>query len=174
MIAKIRIAEIGSIRTGIVKVGVATLGLLLSAALCGAQDTCPWINAATVIDAPNASVSDVQGSVANNGNLCAFHYRKADDFYNVQIAIHAAAGNSSDMAADEARCKSGKMDLPHIGNEAVLCSTGAHGERVIGRVRDKIFVINIDVKAGHDSTDRTKSLGDMATMMAAQVAGNLF
>lgn len=156
------------------KVGIVTLGVLLSAALCRAEGTCPWINTATVIDAPDSAVSDVQSSVANDGNMCVFHYRKADRLYSVQITIHTTVDAIRGMAADETQCQSNKMALAHIGNEAVLCSTSAHGERLIGRVRDQIFMVNVDVKTKQSSADLNKSLGDMATMMAAQVAGNLF
>jgi hypothetical protein len=157
-----------------VKISILTLGMLLSAALCKAQGLCPWINTATVVDAPDPTVSEVQSSVANDGDTCVFHFRKADSVYSVQIAIHAAAGNGRDMAADEAQCKSDKVTLAHIGNEAILCSTGAHAERAIGRVRDKIFVITIDAKGEHGSAGTAKPLRDMASLFAGQVAGNLF
>ena len=155
-------------------IGLVTLGVILSAALCAAQGSCPWVNAATVVDAPDSTVSDIQTSVADAGNLCTFRYRKSDGLYNVQIAVRAAAGDGHETAADEAQCKSAKMPLPHIANEAVLCSTGAHRERVIGRVRDKIFIVNVDARIEHGSTDTEKSLGAMATLIAGQVAGNLF
>ena len=66
------------VRIRTVKIGLVTLGVLLSAALCRAEGTCPWINTATVVDAPDPAVSDVQSTVTNDGNTCAFHYRKAD------------------------------------------------------------------------------------------------
>jgi hypothetical protein len=156
------------------KVGILIAGILLSAVLGNAEETCPWINTATVIDAPDSSVNEVQSTVANGGDSCLFHYRKADRLYSMQVKIRTAAGNDHGIAADEAQCRSGKTALAGIGNEAVLCSTGAHGERVVGRVRDKIFIIDVDVRVEHGSTEMTKSLGDIATLMAEQVAGSLF
>ncbi len=156
------------------KVCILALGILASTALCEAEDVCPWINAATVIDAPGSSVRSVQSIVAGGGDTCVFHYQKADGFYSVEIAIRTATGSNRDMAAPETRCTSDKITLTGIGNGAVLCGIGAHGEQVIGRVRDKIFTINVDVKTEHHSTEMTKSLSDRAIMMAAQVAGNLF
>ena len=156
------------------KAAILALGMLLSASLCKAQDVCTWVTTATVIDAPDPAVSDVQTVVTNAGNICTFHYRKADSLYNVQITIHTASGNSGDMAASEKQCGSDKTALTGIGNEAVLCGTGARGERVVGRVRDQVFVVNVSVKAAGDPTETAKSLGDKATLLAEQVAGNLF
>ncbi len=156
------------------KICFLTLLILLSASLCKAQDVCTWVTTATVIDAPDPAVSDVQTVVADAGNTCTFHYRKADSLYNVQITIHTASGDNGDMAASEKQCGSDKTSLTGIGNEAVLCSTGARGERVVGRVRDQIFVVNVSVKAARDSNETAKSLGDKATLLAEQVAGNLF
>jgi hypothetical protein len=156
------------------RAAILALGMLLSASLCKAQDVCTWVTTATVIDAPDPAVSDVQTAVTNGGNICTFHYRKADSLYNVQITIHTSSDNSGDMAASEKQCGSDKSALTGIGNEAVLCSTGAREERVVGRVRDQIFVVNVSVKAARDSTEMAKSLGDKAMLLAAQVAGNLF
>lgn len=156
------------------KTCILILGVLLSAALCKAEDVCPWINATTVVDVPDPAVSDVQSAVTNGGDTCTFRYRKSDFFYSVRIAIHTAAGDSQDVAANATQCASGGTPLAGIGNEAVLCNAGPRGARVVGRVRDRIFVVNVSVKTAHGSTEMAKLLGDMATMMAEQVAGNLF
>lgn len=156
------------------KIWIVTLGALLFSALCKAQDVCPWINTATVIDGPDPAVSDVQSIVTDGGKTCMFHYRKSGLLYNMQIAVHPLVGNAKDEAANAAKCKAAKTSLAGIGNEAALCSTGAHGERVVGRVRDRVFVVDVSVKTGHGSNETAKALGDMATLMAEQVAGNLF
>lgn len=166
--------QIGVAKISTIKVALAALGVLSSTVLCKAEDTCPWITTATVINAPDPSVSDVQTAVTNNGNSCVFHYRKADSLYSVQIAIRVTSDAAPSIAHDAAQCKSDKTDLPAIANEVILCSTSAHAERLVGRVRDQIFTINVDVKTKQSSADLTKSLSDMATMMAKQVAGNLF
>jgi hypothetical protein len=67
-----------------------------------------------------------------------------------------------------------KRALTGIGTEAALCSTGASGEPVVGRVCDRIFVVSVRIKTTRGSTETTKSHGNIATMMADQVAGNLF
>lgn len=156
------------------RICILILGVLLSAVLCKAEDVCPWINTATVTDVPYPTASDVQSVVTKDGNTCTFHYRKAELLYSVQIVIHTIVVNGRDVAANAMQCVSGGTPLAGIGNEAVLCSAGAHGERVVGRVRGRIFVVDVRVKTARGSTETTKSLGDMATMMSEQVAGNLF
>ncbi len=65
--------------------------------------------------------------------------------------------------------------LHGIGNEAVVCAGGGHGgnmsEQVIGRVRDRVFVVRV---ATNDKTVAPASLREEARSAAAQVAGNLF
>jgi len=153
------------------KISIFALGILFCAPLCKAQEVCPWINTATVIDAPDPAVGDVQSAVSDNGNLCTFRYRKADLTYSVQVTIHAASGNG--IAANQKQCKAAKTTLNAIGNEAFLCSS-EHESQAIGRVRDKIFVVDVKVKTAEGPANSTRSLADMATLFAEQVAGNLF
>ena len=150
------------------------LGTLLSPVLCRAQDGCPWINTATVIDAPNPAVSDLQGVVTNEGDKCQFHFWKQGLLYSVQIAIYPSTGGGKDTAKAGARCEAAKTPLTGIGNEASLCNTGTGGERVIGRVRNRMFVVDLSVKSVAGSSHNAELANDMATMIAKQVAGNLF
>ena len=62
------------------------------------------------------------------------------------------------------KCGSDAKPLKAIGNEAVVC-TAERGQRVIGRVRDQAFVINLIAP---------NATAETAKKAAEIVAGNLF
>lgn len=152
------------------------LGTSLSPALCRAQAVCPWINAVTATDAPSGS-SVPADQITVSKNECRFDYQEDGVAYELRVIVQETENGSKDMERKEGECTSKATALRGLGNEAVLCGADRHsspGEQVIGRVRDKVFVVDVSVKAGRGSNAKAKSLGDMATMIADQVAGNLF
>lgn len=152
------------------------LGALLSPALCRAQAACPWINAVTATGAPSGSTVPAD-QIAVSKNECRFHYQDDGIAYEVWVIVQETKNGSKDMEMKEVGCTSKTTALRGLGNEAVICGAdrrSSWGEQVIGRVRDQVFVVNVSVKAGRGANAEAKSLGDMATMIAGQVAGNLF
>jgi hypothetical protein len=76
------------------------------------------------------------------------------------------------MASYKAHCSGDATHLQAIGNEAVMCAADtkaqAHGEQVIGRVRDQVFTVTITTSARNDA------LEEKTRNIAEQVAGALF
>ncbi len=152
------------------------LGTSLSPALCRAQAVCPWINAVTAVDAPSGTPVPAD-QIAVSKNECRFHYQDDGVAYELWVIVQETENGSKNMEMKEAECTSKTTALRGLGNEAVMCAAdrrSLRGEQVIGRVRNEVFVINVAVKTHRSSVELTKSLDDMATMMAEQVAGNLF
>jgi hypothetical protein len=153
------------------------LAALLVPALCSAQTVCPWINRATATDSPDGIVREAHAALADGGSRCLFSYSDGDVAYNVQITVRNTIDSDQDMTRPEAQCTSAQTSLTGIGNEALLCAKDMHysrGEQVIGRVRDKIFVVVVSTREGRESPAARRQLSDKALLIAEQVAGNLF
>jgi hypothetical protein len=158
-----------------VKGYILLLGMALVPALCHAEGVCTWINRATATDSPDVEIRDAQTAVADGGSRCIFSYSEGGSAYNVQITVRIIDSDQESMRP-EAPCTSAKTPLTGIGNEAVLCSADVRhnrGEQVIGRVRDKMFLVVVSSREGRDSPVTRKALSDRATLIAEQVAGNL-
>jgi hypothetical protein len=71
------------------------------------------------------------------------------------------------------RCGSRGTPLKAIGNEALLCDSRGKGapEQVVGRVRDRVFVVDLSVT---DPSITAATLREQAQSAAQIVAGNLF
>jgi hypothetical protein len=121
------------------------------------SEPCPWLNAATAGGFLGTTVTAVVSRDA-----CRFTGREGAE---LQIAVQTIDPPRSSYKALAAACGSSSQPLKAIGNEAVVCTAEApkSGTRVIGRVRDRIFTIEIT------TSDREK-----ARAVAEQVAGILF
>jgi hypothetical protein len=106
-----------------------------------------------------ASAGGYLGGAANEATPCNFARA------NASLTIEIATGQ--DLAPYLAKCGSQAFPLKAIGNEAFACSM-ANGERVIGRVRDQIFVVTIV------TDEAPAALREKARKAAEQVAGNLY
>ncbi len=74
-------------------------------------------------------------------------------------------------------CSAPESALKGVGNEAVQCASdtkAAHGELVVGRVRDRIFTVAISTATGENSETARATLSERAEAIARQVAGALF
>jgi hypothetical protein len=125
-----------------------------------AEETCPWLNAATaggVLGAP------VQTQIAPH--VCSFVSRHGE----LRIQVETIAASHAD------HCSGASEQLKAIGNEAAACAVeskdGRMAEQVAGRVRDQAFVITI---ATDDRSLSRNLLRDKVRKVAEQVAGNLF
>jgi len=114
-----------------------------------------------------ATVGGAFGPVQQQTKACQF--TGADFELTVDVSTLPAVSEFSDFA--KTACQGGHdvAPLKAIGNEAIACSLGNGNptvEKVVGRVRNKAFVIRF---SGADKGARSKMAG-----LAEQVAGNLF
>ncbi len=142
-------------------------------ALCQDQQTCLWMNSATAGGLLSGAVTSrvIHSSKNKDDATCTF----SRGTYELQIIVETMAARSRQFAKFTSTCGSSAAPLKTIGNEAVACSlnpgNGGVGEQVIGRVRDRAFIIRIST---NNQSIAPASLLEKASIAAEQVAGNLF
>ena len=137
-----------------------------------ADESCPWINAATVAGIMGGAAQSkvVFKPGANRDGVCEFTETEDRSPYTVRVEVATAADAAAQVSKLAAKCGSKPAALYGIGNEALTCST-RKDEVAIGRVRDRTFVIRLHTNA-HGSS--RKDLAEKAASVAEQVAGNLY
>ncbi|NYF53107.1 hypothetical protein [Tunturiibacter gelidoferens] len=109
---------------------------------------------------------------------CDFKRSEHSTVFELTIAVHTMALPSKDFAMYLARCSGTAVPLKAIGNEAVQCVPSNNslngGEQIIGRVRDRVFVIDIQRGSPRQSVSTQTGLSEEARNVAEQVAGALF
>jgi hypothetical protein len=138
----------------------ALLVLLLLACVSRAEQSCPWLNAATA-----AGVLDGEVTLRKVGHVCIF----TAPFSQLGIDVHEIDPPFKLVCGPES------TPLKAIGNEALACSpaekNGRLSEQIVGRVRNQAFVIRLT------TTNRSIApsvLRDKVRLIAEQVAGILF
>ncbi len=146
-------------------------------AFCATAETCPWINAGTVGGVlggvVNATVTHSQKNT--DDATCDFMGRRGAIEYELHVGVATMTSPRSEFSVYAAQCKSNSTPLKAIGTEAVICSSDAKpgqlSERVVGRVRNRAFMIRIGTS---DPSETRASIEDKARRVAEHVAGNLF
>ena len=160
------------------RLALLALALLMTLPATGAAaEACPWLNAATAggfLGGPVTDVAVKRAKTGEDGN-CDFFRRQGPLVYELRIETEtlAARGGFAEYAA---RCHGAGAPLKAIGNEALAChdDAGAEGglrELVVGRVRDRIFLVRIST---NDGAAEQSVLREKARKVAEQVAGILF
>lgn len=155
-----------------------TVVLMTSSPRCRAQQ-CPWLNAAT---AGGLLGGDVQMTVSAPNRLgdvtCDFTRNPGPTASTLRVAVHTMTNPSKDFATYLAQCGGTTQPLKAIGNEAVQCipksGLSKGEEQIIGRVRDRVFIITIKPNSQFRPSLSQTSLGDEARNLSEQVAGALF
>src|SRR5580700_4360170 len=128
-----------------------SLLLLLLPAIAGAAEICPWLNAATAGGVLGGTVAaTVTRAKAGDDASCAFNRRDGSLVLELRIEVETMLSPAKDFPAYTARCHSASVPLKAIGNEAVVCSndgSDGHAELVVGRVRDRAFVVRLSTSA---------------------------
>jgi hypothetical protein len=156
-----------------------TVGTLATPTRCLAEVQCPWLNAATAAGVLGGEVqANVAALTAQGDTTCEFKRTEHSATLRLAIAVHTMALPSKDFATYLARCSGTKVSLKAIGNEAVQCvpsnGAGDGGEQIIGRVRDRAFVIDLKRSSARQPTSPASGLSEEARNVAEQVAGALF
>lgn len=162
-----------------VLVFVVIAGTFVSPVRCRAQTQCPWLNAATAAGVLGGEVQATTTPLTSQGDTtCDFKRSEHSTVFELTIAVHTMALPSKDFAMYLARCSGTAVPLKAIGNEAVQCVPSNNslngGEQIIGRVRDRVFVIDIQRGSPRQSVSTQTGLSEEARNVAEQVAGALF
>jgi hypothetical protein len=154
------------------------LGLLLLSASCRAQAHCAWLNDATASGVLNGPVSLDLESAPDDQNICVFtNLKTAKDYSTLRIMVQPLKGVNNAVASHKSLCTSAPVALKAIGNEAILCSADvgySRGEQVIGRVRDRLFIVTVSSTIAQDPSATRQLLQEKARTIAEQIAGALF
>jgi hypothetical protein len=154
-------------------------GTFVSPLRCKAQTQCPWLNAATAAGVLGGDVQATATALTSQGDTtCDFKRNQHSAVFELTIAVHTMASPSKDFATYLAQCVGTLVPLKAIGNEAVQCvpsnNSVSGGEQIIGRVRDRVFIIDIKKGLPRQPASTQNGLSEEARNVAEQVAGALF
>ena len=158
------------------KLWIVGLAVLIPAP-SAAELNCPYLNAATAEGILGGAVTMSVAGIEDNG-YCEF-IRKDGHHSTLRIEVSTMKNPAVEFTSYAARCGRDGVPVHALGNEAVTCSVpnAAPGvsEQVVGRVRDRAFVVRIGAPAvaGDPSAERN-AWRLKALKVAEQVAGNLF
>jgi hypothetical protein len=169
--------EIVSMRPVIALIFAVIVGTFVAPRRGLAEVPCPWLNSAT---AAGVLGGDVQANVTPltplGDTTCDFRRTDQSTVSSLTIAVHTMASPSKDFVSYLAGCAGTKVPLKAIGNEAVQCvqNNGSGVEQIIGRVRERAFVIDLKRSSTGHRTSIASGLSEEARNVAEQVAGALF
>jgi hypothetical protein len=153
--------------------------LVLISAMCKAEDGhCAWLNDATASGILNGPVSLDLETAPGDQSICTFtNLKTAKDYSTLRIMVQPLSDVTKAVASHESLCTSSPAAVKAIGNEAVSCSANvgySRGEQVIGRVRDRLFIVTVSSTMAKDPLMTPPLLKEKARMIAEQIAGALF
>jgi hypothetical protein len=154
------------------------IGLLLSPVLCTAQAVCPWMNQATASGLVGAPLGAPVLSGSAPSIACTYRAQEKGEATTLEISVVQMSDPATQYAPHRARCRPPGVALTAIGNEAILCradkSPQTYAERVVGRVRDRAFIVTVSINARSKPPFNRATMEDQAKAVAEQVAGFLF
>jgi hypothetical protein len=155
------------------------LGLaMLMPAVCHAQATCPWINAATAQGTVGGAVTATVKISEHGFGICNFSRQQKAVVHELRISVNSMTDVPKQFPIYLAQCPPKSTPVPAIGNEAVMCSVQGKGdeyvEMVVGRVRDRAFVVSVSSSIQNDPSMTPEMRRERASLVAEQVAGILF
>jgi hypothetical protein len=161
---------------------------------CSAKEMCPWINEATAAgylhgdvamtvthtstgaDKAAAAAATATGTSVTVGDAtCEFVKHDASGVTKLRIEVVTMSDVAASFPGFRDRCGADRQPVRAIGNEAVVCGMktterGGVAEQVVGRVRERAFVVSISAAGGTDQA----TLRETTLRVAEQVAGFLF
>lgn len=146
---------------------------------CKGQNICPWLNVATASGVLGGAATITIDKPDEHTETCLFQAPTAAsaDLLRISVTISADPQNAAqELVSHEKSCSTPAVPLRAIGNEAVQCSTNTarfRGARVVGRVRNSIFTI--EIRSHSRRSEATPNpLDEKIEEIADQVAGALF
>ena len=161
-------------------------------AVCHGQTKCPWLNEATARGILGGAVNvSVTTNVSHQSDgVCKFSRQQGTAVYELRISVDIMTDIPKQFPTYLAQCPPKSTPLRAIGNEAVMCSTGAipdakpgsklatkddaFAEKVVGRVRSHAFVVSVSSSVQDDASMTREMRREKANLIAEQVAGILF
>lgn len=145
---------------------------------CFAEASCPWINAETVQGILGGEIQNVSVSPPNaqGDTTCEFAFKQGDAASMFDVAVYMMSNPEKDFDSYLAQCHGTKTAFTTAGNEAIHCISNKGEpieEQVIGRVREKAFVLTLH-RESDLPIEKRSGANNYIRDMAEEVAGNLF
>lgn len=106
---------------------------------------------------------------------CTFVRQTGPAAAELRIEVRTMSEPGKEFGSSIRRCGNRAMPLKVVGSEAAVCAlndkAGRLSEQVVGRVRDRAFVIRLSTT---DSSMAQSSRREKVEKVGEQVAGNLF
>jgi hypothetical protein len=151
--------------------------LTLLPTICLGQSKCPWINEATASGVLGGAVT-LTAKVADQGaGVCLFSRHQGTAVRQLRVSVDIMKDVPKEFPTYLAQCPPKSTPLRAIGNEAVMCSVESneeHAEKVVGRIRDRAFVVSVSSSVQDDTTLTQEMRREKANQVAEQIAGFLF
>ena len=150
---------------------------LWASGICQAKETCPWLNEATAAGFLSGSVtSTVTHPYKNKDDAdCEFIHRDGATVTALQIEVETMSDITAQFPSYLGKCAANPTPLKAIGNLAVACAVdekkGRYSELIVGRVRERAFVVRINSNADESTRE---NFHERVKQVAEQVAGFLF
>ena len=152
--------------------------IVLAPGVCFGQAKCPWIQEATARGILGGAVT-ANVTIKDNGDgACEFTRQQGDVQRHLSVLVITMTDIPKQYSRFTAQCESKGAPLKAIGNEAVECSiqtqTNLYAEKVVGRVRDRAFVVTVASSLEDDPSMNQETRREKVHLAAEQVAGILF
>lgn len=154
--------------------------VILLSGVCQGEANCPWLNAATaggvLGGAVNVTVTNTNKT--SDDATCYFSRQSLQVVDALQIRVITMRDPAKEFASYKEPCGANANPLKAIGNEAIECSlegkAGQYAQQVIGRVRNRAFIVNLGTSMRNDPVMTPDSMRAKVRSVAEQVTGNLF
>jgi len=107
---------------------------------------------------------------------CEFVRQSGTETSSLRISISPLSGTFDEYLSHTAKCTTSATKLVGVGNEAFACvvqgTKGAVTEQVVGRVRDRAFLIRWTLSTDAARTSQTTT--ETLQTLAEAVAGSMF
>jgi hypothetical protein len=155
------------------------LGLaMLLPTVCQGQTKCRWMNEATARGILGGPVTLTVNVNDHGDGVCDFSRQQGDAIRHLHISVFSMTDIPKEFPSYLAQCPLKSAALRTIGNEAVLCtsqgSVAPHAVKVIGRVREQAFVVDVSSTVKDDPSMTQEMRREKANLAAELVAGILF
>jgi hypothetical protein len=128
---------------------------LLLPVLGQAEESCPWLDAPTANAALGTTTTGTVTLLDKNqldtdkigDSICEFTKQRNPLFRQLRIEVRTVADPAQEFITYTAHCSSKPSPVKAVGNEALACAleakSGQVAEQIIGRLRDRIFVVTL-------------------------------
>ncbi len=144
-----------------------------------AANNCPWLNEATASGLLGGDATgEFTDAAAEQPAACTFTQKNAAGVRVLTIVVQIVNDAHSRVERLAHDCGMAAAPMAAIGNEALVCPVddrrGATSQRVIGRVRNQVFMISLSTTLRGDPVLSRDELRARIGTAAEQISANLF